>query len=166
MNITAHVLPILIFGRAVLHATTTQRGWCIEAFVSILAHLQSQKLLPGFGTCIECLFPLTFHLPLHVEHHRPESLTNAHRRREKEITDSCDQRALADTVAATPSIHRQERCSSLTGICEKKHSSRENNPWDNYIEKHQIRGWRGVSAAALHDQGLCKRSVLLQTAVE
>ena len=27
--------------------TTTQRGWCIQAFVSILAHLQSQKLLPG-----------------------------------------------------------------------------------------------------------------------
>ena len=26
--------------------TTTQRGWCIEAFVSILAHLQSQKLFP------------------------------------------------------------------------------------------------------------------------
>ena len=29
--------------------TTTQRGWCTEPFVSILAHLQSQKSLPGGG---------------------------------------------------------------------------------------------------------------------
>ena len=36
-------------GRAILYTTTTQRGWCIEAFVSILAHLQSLKLLPGGG---------------------------------------------------------------------------------------------------------------------
>ena len=39
-------------GRPILYTTTTtttQRGWCIEAFVSILAHLQSQKLLPGCG---------------------------------------------------------------------------------------------------------------------
>ena len=28
-----------LFGRAILYTTTAQRGWCIEAFVSILAHL-------------------------------------------------------------------------------------------------------------------------------
>ena len=33
----------LMFGRAVLYTTTnTQRGWCIAAFVSILARVQSQ----------------------------------------------------------------------------------------------------------------------------
>ena len=37
------------FGRPILYTTTTQRVWCIEAFVSILAHLQSLKLLPGGG---------------------------------------------------------------------------------------------------------------------
>ena len=43
-------------GKAILYTTTTtttttttQRGWCIEVFVSILTHLQSQKLLPGGG---------------------------------------------------------------------------------------------------------------------
>ena len=39
----------LLFGRPILYTTTTQRGWCIEAFVSIPAHLQSQKSLPGGG---------------------------------------------------------------------------------------------------------------------
>ena len=35
-------------GRAMLNTTTTtQRGWCIEAFVS--THLQSQQLFPGGG---------------------------------------------------------------------------------------------------------------------
>ena len=28
---------------------TTQRGWCIEAFVSILVQSQSQRSLPGGG---------------------------------------------------------------------------------------------------------------------
>ena len=38
-------------GRATLYTTTTttQRGWCMEAFVSILAHLQSHKFFPGGG---------------------------------------------------------------------------------------------------------------------
>ena len=31
--------------RPILYTTTTQRGWCIEAFVSILAQSQSQLLL-------------------------------------------------------------------------------------------------------------------------
>ena len=37
------------FGRAIIYTTTTQRGWCIEAFVLNLSHLQSLKLLPGGG---------------------------------------------------------------------------------------------------------------------
>ena len=42
--------PHAHLGRTILYTTTTtQRGWCIEAFVSILAHLQSLKLLPGGG---------------------------------------------------------------------------------------------------------------------
>ena len=44
---------IIIFGRPILYTTTTttttQTGWCTEVFVSILAHLQSRKLLPGGG---------------------------------------------------------------------------------------------------------------------
>ena len=36
---------VLLFGRPILYTTTTQRGWCIEAFVSILAQLQSQNSL-------------------------------------------------------------------------------------------------------------------------
>ena len=37
-------------GRAISYtAATTQTGWCIEPSVSILAHLQSQTLLPGGG---------------------------------------------------------------------------------------------------------------------
>ena len=38
-----------VFGRAILYITTTQRLWCVEAFVSILAHSQSQILFPGGG---------------------------------------------------------------------------------------------------------------------
>ena len=38
-----------VIGRPILYTTTTQTGWCTEAFVSILAHLQSRKLLPGGG---------------------------------------------------------------------------------------------------------------------
>ena len=39
-----------LVGRPILYnTTTTRRGWCIEAFVSTLAHLQYQKLLPGGG---------------------------------------------------------------------------------------------------------------------
>ena len=36
-----------LLGRPILY--TTQRGRCMEAFVSILAHSQSQKLIPGGG---------------------------------------------------------------------------------------------------------------------
>ena len=42
----------------------------------------------------------------------------------------------------------------------QKHSSGEEDPLGNYIEKHQIRGWRGVSAATLLGRGSRKRNVL------
>ena len=38
-----------LFGRPILYTTTTQRAWCTEAFVSILAQSQSQKSHPGGG---------------------------------------------------------------------------------------------------------------------
>ena len=42
--------PHKVMGRVNLFTTTTtKRGWCIEAFVSIQTHLQSQKLFPGGG---------------------------------------------------------------------------------------------------------------------
>ena len=42
-----HILSL--FGIAIVYTATTQRGWCTEAFVSTLTHLQSQKSLPGGG---------------------------------------------------------------------------------------------------------------------
>ena len=38
-----------VFGRPILYTSTTQRGCCMEAFVSILVHSQSQTSLPGGG---------------------------------------------------------------------------------------------------------------------
>ena len=38
-----------IIGRPILYTTTTQRGWCIGALVSILAQSQSQNSLSGGG---------------------------------------------------------------------------------------------------------------------
>ena len=38
-----------VAGRPILYTTTTQRGWCIEVFVSILVQSQSQTSLPGGG---------------------------------------------------------------------------------------------------------------------
>ena len=43
------IITMAYIGRPTLYTTATQRGWCIEAFVSILAQLQSQKSLPGGG---------------------------------------------------------------------------------------------------------------------
>ena len=46
--LAARIKPCARLGTLILYTTTTtQRGWCIEVFVSILAHLQSLKLLPG-----------------------------------------------------------------------------------------------------------------------
>ena len=38
-----------LLGKPNLHTTATQRGWCIEAFVSILVQPQSPKSLLGGG---------------------------------------------------------------------------------------------------------------------
>ena len=44
-----------------------------------------------------------------------------------------------------------------TGVCEQKHSSEQEYPWAISHEKHQIRGWRGVSDAVLQGRGSRKR---------
>ena len=43
-------------------------------------------------------------------------------------------------------------------VSVKKHFSGEEDPWENQLEKHQIRGWTAVSAAGLQGQGSHKRS--------
>ena len=43
----------------------------------------------------------------------------------------------------------------------KKHSCGEEDPWENQLQKHQIRGWRGVSAAVLQGKGSRTMSVCL-----
>ena len=43
------LIIVIIIGRPILYTTTSQRGWCIEAFISILVQPQSQKSLPGGG---------------------------------------------------------------------------------------------------------------------
>ena len=45
----------------------------------------------------------------------------------------------------------------------KKHSSGEWYPLNNLLEKHQIRGWRGVSAPVLLGRGLRKINVFSRT---
>ena len=51
-------------------------------------------------------------------------------------------------------------CSSvLPASVKQKHSSGEEDPWENQPEKHQIEGWKGVSAAGLQGKGSPKRSV-------
>ena len=42
---------------------------------------------------------------------------------------------------------------SHTSVCEQKHSPGEEDPWDNQFDKHNIRGWTGVSAAVLQGRG-------------
>ena len=50
MPITSFGNSGAVYGRPILYTTTTtQRGLCIEAFVSILVQSQSQKSLPGGG---------------------------------------------------------------------------------------------------------------------
>ena len=46
-----------------------------------------------------------------------------------------------------------------TGVCEQKHSSGGKHTWEDELSECQIRGWIAVSAAALQDKGLCKRSI-------
>ena len=47
----------------------------------------------------------------------------------------------------------------------KKHSSGEEDGWEKHRSKHQIRGWKAVSAAVLQGRGCHKRSVFSQTPV-
>ena len=44
-------------------------------------------------------------------------------------------------------------------VSVNKHSSGEEDPRENQLAKHQIRGWRAVSAAGLQGKGCHKRSV-------
>ena len=36
-----------------------------------------------------------------------------------------------------------------SGVCEQKHSSREEEPWEDKLPEHQARRWMGASAAGL-----------------
>ena len=47
----------------------------------------------------------------------------------------------------------------------KKNSSGGEDPWEEQLSQHQIRGRMGVSAAALQGEGLNKRIVFSQTPV-
>ena len=44
------------------------------------------------------------------------------------------------------------------GICEQKHSSREEGPWIIKLSEHQVGGRRAVSAAGLQGEGCHERS--------
>ena len=57
--------------------------------------------------------------------------------------------------------HAQHRgpLSTLLPASVKKHSSKVETHWECQLEKHQIRGWRAVSAAGLHGKGLRKRKM-------
>ena len=50
-------------------------------------------------------------------------------------------------------------------VSVKKHSSGEEYPWGNELEKYEIKDWIAVSAAGLQGQGWCKRNVFSQTPV-
>ena len=47
----------------------------------------------------------------------------------------------------------------------KKHSSREDDLWEDRLSEHQIRGWIEVSAKELPGEGSHERSVFSQTPV-
>ena len=47
----------------------------------------------------------------------------------------------------------------------KKHSSGEEDPWEDELAKHQIRGWGAISSTGLHGQGSHKRNVFSKTPV-
>lgn len=44
-------------------------------------------------------------------------------------------------------------------VSVKKHSSGEENPLEERLSEHQIKGWRAVFAAGLHDQGSRERII-------
>ena len=54
----------------------------------------------------------------------------------------------------------------LIPVSVKNHSSEAEYGWTNELSKHQIMGWRAVSAAGLQGKGWHKRSVFSQTPLE
>ena len=59
------MLSLLLGNKTVLYTTTTtttittQRGWCVEAFASILEHFAVSEIASRRWWCIESLFPAT-----------------------------------------------------------------------------------------------------------
>ena len=49
-------------------------------------------------------------------------------------------------------------CPALLPVSVKKHSSREEDPWEDKPSEFQMRGWRAVSASGLQGKGSPKRS--------
>ena len=70
--------------------------------------------------------------------------------------------ALAVGVSASP-----PSAESLPFQCyrrlRKKHTSGDEDVWEDKLSGHRIRGWRAVSAAGLQGKGLPERSVFSQT---
>ena len=82
-------------GRTILYTATTQRGWCIEAFVSIILQSQSQKSLPGGGGVYH-MFPHTY---IHTYTHIPTySLAYLH------VSAHCIQEAQTDLAHTDASV--------------------------------------------------------------
>ena len=52
-----------------------------------------------------------------------------------------------------------------TGVCEQKHCSGEEDPWENKLAEHQIKGWIIIDVAVLQGKGSQKSSVSSQTLV-
>ena len=61
------------------------------------------------------------------------------------------------------SLFKKSDRHSNAGVCEK-HSSGEEDRWEDEISEHHIRGWIAVSAARLHGQGWHKMYVLFTDA--
>ena len=60
--------------------------------------------------------------------------------------------------------HHVSPCITIP-VSVKKHSSGENNMWEDKLSECQIRGWIAVSAAAFQGQGSHKRNDFSQTPV-
>ena len=81
-------------------------------------------------------------------------------RRAARRTASSDERALLNRHggaigARRARLHEKGHSSVLTiPVPVKKHSSGEEDPWEDTSTEHQIRGWRAVSAAGLRGKGL------------
>ena len=62
--------------------------------------------------------------------------------------------------ASVQILQHVTRTSILIPVSVKKHSSKEEYMWENQFPKHQIRGWRAVSAGGLQGKGCHKRNVV------